>query len=450
MKILNKIKGYSLPYKKSAFAEAFGLKLPQTQKEPPALSLWADMYEGTAPWLSDTVHSLNLPAGIAAELSRLVTIDMTSEISGSKRADLLNEIYGKFLTKKRQFTEAACAFGGVVFKPTVFGKKIAVDFLLPDSFYPVSFDDSGKMTAAIFSDRQTDEDKFFTRLEYHHFENGLYIIENKAYQSSSFADLGREIPLFAVSDWKDIEPEVKIQNLDSPLFVYFKMPCQNGNFSSSPWGVSSYGNVCNLIKEADEQYSRLLWEFESGERALYLDNSAFLRDKNGKIILPGKRLYRTLSADESLFKDWSPAIRDESILRGLNAILKKIEFGCGLSYGTLSDETLKDRTAEEIRASKQRSYATVCDIQIALKEALSDLVYCLDGFISLYSLAPRGDFSISFSFDDSIIADRKTEFSEKLQLLNAGIMLPHEFRMWYFGEDENTALSTLNLKEQSL
>ena len=63
----------------------------------------------------------------------------------------------------------------------------------------------------------------------------------------------------------------------------------------------------------------------------------------------------------------------------------------------------------------------------------------MDVWCSIYNLAPEGDYEISFDFDDSIIADRAREFSEKKQLVEMGIMLPWEFRMWYFGEEEDFA-----------
>ncbi len=433
---------------KNSVASVFGLNIPSSFAMTEALSLWSDMYQNCAPWLTDKVASLNLAAGIASELARLTTIDMVSEVKGSERADFINEIYQHFLCGKRQYVELACAKGGLVFKPSLTGNTVSVDFVQPDSFIPIAFDSTGKLISAVFIDKITIENTYYTRLEYHSFEGDTYTIVNRAFVSSAYSELGKEIDLSRVPVWSEIEPFIQIDGLKKPLFAYFKMPYSNTVDPSSPLGISAYGGVCDLIRDADEQYSRLLWEFESGERALYLDNSAFNRDKNGKIVLPHKRLYRTVSADESLFRDWSPSFRDDSILNGLNAILKKIEFGCGLSFGTISDETLKDRTAEEIRASKQRSYATVCDIQIALRNALCDLIECLDTFITLYGLAPAGEHSVSFSFDDSIIADRKTEFEEKLQLLNKGILLPHEFRMWYFGEDEDTAKSIL--KENSL
>ena len=46
----------------------------------------------------------------------------------------------------------------------------------------------------------------------------------------------------------------------------------------------------------------------------------------------------------------------------------------------------------------------------------------------------------------------KTEFEEKQVLVQNGIMMPWEFRMWYFGEDEETAKKTVetanNIKNQ--
>ena len=89
--------------------------------------------------------------------------------------------------------------------------------------------------------------------------------------------------------------------------------------------------------------------------------------------------------------------------------------------------------------SKQRSYAHVCDIQTSLRTALSSLVEAMDTLTSLYGLEKAGEYGVSFEFDDSIVADRKAEFEEKLKLCNAGIIEPWEMRKWYFGEDEETA-----------
>ena len=212
----------------------------------------------------------------------------------------------------------------------------------------------------------------------------------------------------------------------------------------SPLGVSAFAKAEGLIHDANEQYKRLLWEFESGDRALYVDAGAFKKDKDGKPIFPDKRLYKALdTGQDEFFKDWTPTLREENIIKGLNEILRKIEFTVGLAYGTLSDAQQNDKTAEEIKSSKQRSYATVCDIQNALKNALSELIEAMEAMADLYNLTEDGEINVSFEFDDSIIADRKTEFEEKKHLVSMGIMQPWELRAWYFGEDEETAKATL-------
>ena len=58
--------------------------------------------------------------------------------------------------------------------------------------------------------------------------------------------------------------------------------------------------------------------------------------QDGKQVLPkGKqRLFRAHnSKDANFYEVFSPALRDESIKRGFNAILQRIEFACGLAYG---------------------------------------------------------------------------------------------------------------------
>ena len=71
-----------------------------------------------------------------------------------------------------------------------------------------------------------------------------------------------------------------------------------------------------------------------------------------------------------------------------------------------------DKTAEEIRSSKQRSYTTVKDLQRALGNALTDLVYSISKLLDAQwnsgaAVSPPGDCNVTFDFDDSIISDPK-------------------------------------------
>ncbi len=396
------------------------------------MRLWKEMYEER--------NGLHLPAALAFEMARMVTIELKSNISGSDRADFLNKSYKNVIDNIRIPVEYGCAKGGLVLKPYVSGGDIKVDFIQADEFYPTAFDDCGNITGAVFVQTMAKNGEFYTRLEQHRFAEGNYEISNKAFKSRAKGALGREIGIETIPEWQRLAEVLTIKNVKKPLFGYFRPAVANTVDPSSPLGVSVFANAINLIEDANRQYERFLWEFESGERALIANSMAFKRDKNGKLMLPDKRLYKTLDVDDvDFFKEWSPELREGELANGLDKIFRQIEFNCGFAYGTLSAMDSRDRTAEEIKNSKQRSYATITDNQKSLRCALSDLVYAMDVWCTLYNLAPMGKYSISFEFDDSIAADRKTEFEEKRLLLGDGIMKPWEFRMWYFGEDEETA-----------
>ena len=419
-------------FNKTTFRNALGTEIAISEEMSEALELWRSMYEESG--------GLHLPAAIAFEMARMVTIEMKSTVSGSPRADFLDSNYQRIIEKIRIPVEYGCAKGGLVMKPYVSDGKIYVDFIQADKFFPTAFDETGKILGAIFLQTKKKNGRFYTRLEQHSLCGNIYEISNRVFCSNQQDSLGSPADLEDVEEWKNLAEKLTLNNVKQPLFGYFKPAIANTVDPSSPLGVSVFANAVNLIEDANKQYERFLWEFESGERALIANAMAFKRNRDGKPELPDKRLYRVLDVEDmDFFKEWSPEIREDALTDGLNNIFRRIEFNCGFAYGTISDVNYADRTAEEIRTSKQRSYATISDNQKALKNALCDMVYAMDIWCSVYNLAPMGKYEISFDFDDSIAADRKTEYEEKQGLVNSGIMAPWEFRAWYFGEDEDTA-----------
>ena len=156
-----------------------------------------------------------------------------------------------------------------------------------------------------------------------------------------------------------------------------------------------------------------------------------------------KRLFRELGLDQGtsgdLYQIFSPEIRDSSLFNGLDKILKRIEFSCCLSYGTLSDPQSVEKTAEEIKTSKQRSYSAVCDIQKALQTALEHLVWVMDFYASMYGLAPRGEYEVGFTWGDGVMENTDTEFARRKLLADSGYLKPEKLVAWYFGITEDEA-----------
>ena len=434
--------------------QALNLDIALSSPMVNALTLWTQMYENKSPWLKkDEVHSMNLAVAISSEISRTVTIEMTVELGDSKRAEYLLEQFEPLMEKIREAVEYGCAKGGLMLKPYPEGDNILIDIIQADHFYPVHFDASGNIIAAVFVDHRQIGRWYYTRLEYHNSQAELdveegekgketgYVVTNTVFRSEGRDSLGHKVELSLVPDWADLEPEATIQGVEKPLFAYFKFPLANNIDSLSPLGISCFSRATDLIKEADKQWSGFLWELESGERALFLDSLAFGEDDDGKPLLPDKRLYRFLetgSMEGELYKDWTPDIREGEILSALDATIKKIEFNCGLAYGSISDPATIDKTATEIKMSKQRTAATITDTQKALRKCLDNLFEAMDAWATISKVGAKGKIAPAYKFDDSIIIDKDAQFQQDLRLLDK-VMSKVEFRMRNFGEDEETA-----------
>lgn len=405
-----------------------------------SIGLWTAMYKDEAPWLveDEDLKTLSLPASISSELAKLTTLEFKSQITSkgnkqNKRAILLNDSYQTLVSDIRRQTEYACAKGGIIFKPFFDGENIEIDCVQADEFEIVRFNSSGKIVECIFPDHRKVGDKYFIRIEHHNLTSDGIVIRNKAFTSDENKGVGKEASLEAVDDWKDISEEVLIVGENRPLYGYFRIPMANNKDLKSEIGVSVFSRAVKLIQDADEQYSRFMWEFEGGELALDVDPSAI----NGSELPKGKkRLFRKLDISPSekgeLYEPFNPTLRDNSYFNGLNRILQRIEFNCGLAYGTLSDVQETAKTAAEIHASKQRSYATVSDIQKALQTALEDLVYAMNILCDSRKIE-KGDYAVSFEFDDSIIVDSGADQAIMMQEVAAGLIKPEIYLMRRYG-----------------
>jgi A118 family predicted phage portal protein len=239
------------------------------------------------------------------------------------------------------------------------------------------------------------------------------------------------------------------------LFTYFRLPQASTIDTSSPLGVSGYSRATSLIKDADRQYSRLLWEYEAGEMAIDIDRDAlqfreagYDRDgkKYGVSVLPTgqQRLFRKVDlGDGQTYQPFAPALRDISYVNGLNTILMRIEDVCAISRGTLSDVTSEAKTATELKILKQRTYSENLEIQNALQQSLDEVIYIMNVYCDLYKITPAGEYDVSYEWDDSIITDVDEELNKRLTLMQQGLTSKLEVRKWYFGETDRQAQEAL-------
>ena len=388
--------------------------------------------------------------------------------TSTKRAEYLEEQNKKLLRDLRKQLEYGIAKGGLVIKPYIVINKskdpktkkevttydIEFDYIQADCFYPLAFNQSGEITEAAFIQTKVQGEVTYRKLEYHRWENNSVTVKNKAFKSTttgtsgdlSGLDLGQEVPLSEVPEWAGLSPSTTIAPIEKPLFAYFKMPEANTIDTMSPLGVSGFSRATALIKDADIQYSTMLWEYEGGQMAIDIDRDAleFIENEGSKLSQLQNRLYRTVDLGESdTYNPYAPPLRDQNYINGLNTILMRIEDVCCISRGTLSDATQEAKTATELKILKQRSYQANKDLQDNLERVLEDVVFIMNAYCDLYEITPDGEYDVSYQWDDSILVDQDEELNKKMVLLQNGLMSKTEVRQWYFGETERQAQEAL-------
>lgn len=440
---MNTVKRALFP--QAAAEREFGVSPAVSMTMEKYIALWYAMMVNTPPWQDCNVKAVGLPAAICREVARPTLVEFTANITGSQRADYLND---GFQLAKENFSKAlelGLALGGVALKPYIYGDKLLVDMTGAAGFQPTKFDPTGRCVGGVFRDKPVKVNgKYYVRLESHDLTDTTYTIKNKAYYSDSTGSVGAPAPLDVVPEWADIQEEVTIQNMDGPLFAYFKPPIANTADTNSLCGMSIYGDAATveLIKQADEQWERLRWEFKSGERKVLMDGNTSTAD------MFDKRLFEigAFTADGDFYQFLNPELRNDAVYKGFQDVLRRIEFNVGLSYGDISDPQTVEKTATEIRSSKQRKYVLISSIQTALEHTFDALIYAMNAYATLYGLAADGEYEVTYDWGDSILDDQETkdkEFARDLQLLSAGIVNDWELRAKYMNEDEETAKAAL-------
>lgn len=437
------LRGIDKMLSKSTIESALNVKTAISSEMDNAINLWLKIFTNNAPWNNKDIPSLQLGASIAEEFARLITLEMKSEVTGSDRAEFINEEYKKFLELLPSKLALFNAVGGGFFKPYIKGGKFYIDFVPQSDCKPLKYDNAGNITSIVFSSEVVKGEKVYTRLETHTFANSTYEVTNKAYVKDTINStiLGREVDLSSVEEWKDLEEKVVIFDVEIPLFAYYKIPLSNNIDPKSCLGVSVYSKAIANLDKADKQAARLDYEYDSAERSIYADVNA-IKNENGTV--KRSKLVKTLDAGEDgFYKEFSPEIRDEAYIRGLNKIKQEIEFQCQLAYGTISDPNVEDKTATEIKTSKQRSYSAISQMQKSLENALKSLVHIMDIYCDLYELAPSGEYEVSAEWDDSIIVDAESEQRISMQEVDKRLMSKKRYLMRRYGLTEEQAIERL-------
>lgn len=437
--IINFVKGVlGKMFKKSDIKKALGVSTAVSNTMLDKIDMWDKMLCGKADWVdNDSIFSLRLEQSIVREFANIALNEMTVNITNDK----LKVIFDDTLQDLTEHLQKGLALGAFIIKPISDNK---VQYVAQNAFIPVEYDSRGRLIKVIFPEiKKISDNNYYTRLEYHSLDNNGLTITNRAFHSSTKNQLGQEVSIETVPEWANLEESITYPLMKRPAFGYYRNPIAN-TIDNSFCGVSIFDCAINLIKKTDIQFGRLDWEFESGERAIHVDDITLQLDKSKPTLNKlNKRLYRGLNTQvkqgEELFKEFSPILREQSLINGLEEYKRNIEFAVGLSYGDISNPQLVEKTATEIKSAKKRKYNTVSAIQKNLRDCLDDLTYS----IAFYNGLATSNYEFICDFKDSILTDEETERKQDLQDLAVGILRPEEYRAKWYSEPIEQAVKNL-------
>lgn len=391
--------------------KAFGVDLLTSADMESAIRKWDDISTGNPPWknIADGVDTVNMAKHIADTRAKLVALDIGIAISGSARADFLQSIANDLLKRLPDKLSEAERLGGMMLKWN--GKSW--DYILPGDFGITAKDSNGEIVGAVFASHASQGRSHYTKLEYHRFEgidkNGpIYVVTNKAFRNqiagSRGTVLGAPISLKSVRAWENLQEEVKIYNLKKPLFAYYRVPGANTVDSTSPLGMSVFSNAIPELRAVDIAVSRKNTEVEDSKHVTFIGQTALQGAKNRGIELPRfvKGIGMGVGDDStSSIKEHVPTLLTDARIKDINFNLSMAGVKCGFSEGVfVLDGQTGMITATQVEADDRDTIQTIKTDRDALKNALEQAIYGADVLTTLYSLAPLGEYEISYNFGD--------------------------------------------------
>ena len=391
--------------------KVFGVELISSSDMNNALQRWDNISTGKPPWKNDgdEIDTINMAKHISDYRAKLTVLDIGIAVSGSARADFLQGLADDLLKRLPDRIAEADRMGGIIIK----WNGSTWDFVLPGNFGITAKDDNGEIVGAIFASHTSEGSGHYTRLEYHRFEGAdesgkVYKITNKAFKNQITGDgkanLGKPVPLQAVTAWAHMEDEVSISKLEKPLFAYYRIPGANTIDSSSPLGLSVFANALPELKALDIAVSRKNTEVEDSKHMTFVGQTIVQNATNRGVELPRfvKGLGMGISDGETTaIHEHVPTLLTDQRIKDINFNLSLAGVKCGFSEGVfVMDGQTGMITATQVESDDRDTIQTIKSDRDALRDALTQAFYGADALATLYDMAPLGEYEINFNFGD--------------------------------------------------
>ena len=371
-------------------------------------------------------HSLNISKVLARKMAKLVFnegVDIMINDNDEANDYIQNVFqYSKFRKNFGEELEAGYAVGGLVLRPyfDTNSEKIKISYSKPDAFFPLTstsndISEMGFSTTTIETENK--KTVYYRLLEFHQWENGLYIIENELWRSETKEKLGIKVGLNSIEKYKDLRKRSEMEGFTRPLFVYIKLAGKNNKNVYSPLSLGIIDNSKQQITDINEKYDQFMWEIKQSERKIIASDHYFkTRFENGRPVTQfddQTTSFRMIRSDEPSISEFSPDLRSGEFINSINFILRIIEMQTGFSSGTISFDGQSVKTATEIISENSETFSTRNDNVQIVSEAMKELVTSIFELSEFYGVYDKPeDLQTTIDFDDGVFQsqDEKLDY----------------------------------------
>jgi A118 family predicted phage portal protein len=219
----------------------------------------------------------------------------------------------------------------------------------------------------------------------------------------------------------------------------------------SPYGQSVFADAVDAVQSVDLAYDALINEVDAGKMRVFLSDVMFDQERTAdgrRVPIPfGKgdcTVFRKVMSTEDTIQEFAPALRTEAQGKAFRLALQVLGDLCGLGVNYFDlDNVGYVKTATEVSSDNSALMRNIRKHENALACAIKRIVHASLHFAREFlgeSLPPEGEVTVTF--DDSIVTDTASEKAQDMAELNV-TMNPWEYRMKWYGEDEETAKSNV-------
>lgn len=412
------------------------------------IALWQRWYQGTVPAVHNYCQyngrkkirrsrkKLGMAKTVAEDwaslaLNEKVDIVLAKKTAQTKVWTVLNA--NGFRVRGNQLLEQAFALGTGAIVESFHGDRIRLDYIRAGMIYPLTWD-NGTVTECAFASEHVTQKEKRVSLSIHKLENGLYVIKNHLFRCNGQVLTEIDLP-------GDIIPEVRTGSA-IPRFQLIRPNIANNLDPDCPMGLSVYANALDQLEGCDLVYDSYCNEFRLGRKRITipLTMARMAMEEDGSITPVfddnDTEFYAVPAAEgvENKIQEHNMELRYEAHEAGVQTALSMLSFKCGMGKDRYIFKDGQVKTATEVISEKSDLYQNLKKHELLLDAALKGMVRAILDMLKLDS-----GIEVTISFDDSIIEDVGTEKLRFLQEIRDGVRQKWEYRVKFFGEDEQTA-----------